>query len=345
MKWAKSHRDSHSILTSDFVILRPNGKTQMSERTVRKSGFTLIELLVVIAIIAVLIALLLPAVQQAREAARRSQCKNNLKQIGLAIHNYHDITGRIPPCGIDTSGAGITCGFDTVWPWSVMLLPSLDQAPLYNSIAGTTGSKTVGGAALVGFSAYSGSFPNPGILSTSLAVYRCPSDSGGPTVNTTDICGYGAKTYGRSNYSAVEGSNVNPLNTLFADNGAIPAYNTTTYIINCRKFAEITDGLSNTFLVGEKRSAGTVNGLNIGFDGHWAAFNDTIRRVSSQCQPNDPLNFKSSGDASEAFSSVHVGGAHFLMGDGAVKFISENINITTYGNLAAISDGNVIGDF
>ena len=198
---------------------------------------------------------------------------------------------------------------------------------------------------MVGFSAYSGSFTNPGVQATSLSVYRCPSDTGSPTISTTDICGYGAKTYGRSNYGAVEGSNINVLNPLFSDNGAMPAYDHVTYIINCRGFASITDGLSNTFLVGEKRSAGVVNGLNIGFDCQWGAFNDTIRRVSGQCQPNDPINFKSSIDASEAFGSMHVGGAHFLMGDGAVRFVSENVSMQTYGNLAAIADGNVVGEF
>ena len=312
---------------------------------IRSAGFTLIELLVVIAIIAVLISLLLPAVQQAREAARRTQCKNNLHQLGLAVHNYHDQTNRIPPCGIDVSGLGITCGIDTVWPWSVMLLPHLDQANLYNSISTTTGSLTLGGPPAVGFSAYSGSFPNPSVLSKPLAVYRCTSDTGNATIDVTDICGYGPKTYGRSNYAAVEGSNINPQNPLFADNGAFPAYNSITYIIQCRKFSDVSDGLSNTIFIGEKRSAGKVNGLNIGYDNQWPAFNDTIRRVSGQCQRNDPMNFKTAGDSSEAFSSTHAGGAHFLLGDGSVRFIQENIDIDLYGYLAAIADGQVLGEF
>src|SRR5438105_9501891 len=109
----------------------PKGNGFMSHR---RRGFTLIELLVVIAIIAVLIALLLPAVQQAREAARRTQCRNNLKQIGLAIHNYHDNFNRLPPCWIGvTSGAADKEGING-WGCASKLLPQMDQANLYNQI-------------------------------------------------------------------------------------------------------------------------------------------------------------------------------------------------------------------
>ena len=96
-----------------------------------KRGFTLIELLVVIAIIAILIALLLPAVQQAREAARRSQCKNNMKQIGLALHNYHDVYNTFPPGYVGQTDVSILAGYG-LWSWSALILPYIDQAPLYN---------------------------------------------------------------------------------------------------------------------------------------------------------------------------------------------------------------------
>src|SRR6187401_2658539 len=112
-----------------------------------RRGFTLIELLVVIAIIAILIALLLPAVQQAREAARRSQCKNNLKQIGIALHNYHDTFNALPPGWVQTNR----------WGWGTMVLPGLDQAPLYNSLSSFAGT-TAAGTATTGFSAVMSSF-------------------------------------------------------------------------------------------------------------------------------------------------------------------------------------------
>src|SRR5581483_8700238 len=105
-----------------------------------KKGFTLIELLVVIAIIAILIALLLPAVQQAREAARRTQCKNNLKQLGLALHNYHDNFNTFPPGGVN--GTAATSNYQG-WGWSIMLLPQIDQAPLYNQINFSLSMSTV----------------------------------------------------------------------------------------------------------------------------------------------------------------------------------------------------------
>src|SRR6188472_548040 len=110
-------------------------RTSMSLKAHSRRGFTLIELLVVIAIIAILIALLLPAVQQAREAARRSQCKNNLKQLGLALHNYHDTSNTLPPGWIAVpTMSGNTNASAPCWGWGTMILPGLDQAPLYSSM-------------------------------------------------------------------------------------------------------------------------------------------------------------------------------------------------------------------
>ncbi|HTI49623.1 MAG TPA: DUF1559 domain-containing protein, partial [Planctomycetaceae bacterium] len=110
----------------------------MSISKSRFRGFTLIELLVVIAIIGVLVALLLPAVQQAREAARRAQCKNNLKQLGLALHNYHDTANTLPP-GWISGNAGVTATGCSGWGWGTMILPNLDQGPLYQTLSGSTG--------------------------------------------------------------------------------------------------------------------------------------------------------------------------------------------------------------
>lgn len=309
-------------------------------------GFTLIELLVVIAIIAILIALLLPAVQQAREAARRTQCRNNLKQIGLALHNYHDALQRLPPAFIMDIN-----GFTTAWAWSVMTLPYLDQAPLYNTLASMTGGSgpyPPYTTPATGFNAVVDSFPAPSTaLKTPLAVFLCPSDGAAPTVNllgmTFNFTGTGSpKDYGRSNYPGVEGG-TDP--TYSFSTGMLPIATLGGVQPTSRCFRDVMDGLSNTFFVGERRSPGTINGLNIGDDGTWTGEMAGLSNITAPCADVYPLNYKAVKGYRTAFSSLHTGGAHFLMGDGAVRFISENISVVTYSNLATIAGGEVLGDF
>ena len=316
----------------------------MRETSVRcgkrgERAFTLIELLVVIAIIAVLIALLLPAVQQAREAARRSQCRNNLKQLGLALHNYHDTYNRLPPLEI----------FPSCWSWSAMLLPYVDQATMYTTIAGMTGQSLPSKTAASGMNAYVGSFPSPNPLATQLSLFRCPSDTGSGTVSVVDNNGYGTTQYGRSNYVASMGSDANWAVTFFT-NGAFPTPPLNQGVTGAsRNFRDITDGLSNTFLLGEQRCFATINGMYIGGDSIWAG--DPNGQYGLYCGGNNPPgwppNYKSPTMSSgeEAFDSFHVGGVHFVLGDGSVRFISDAINTTTYCNLASIADGQVIGSF
>lgn len=310
-----------------------NGPSSSRAGNHRIRGFTLIELLVVIAIIAVLIALLLPAVQQAREAARRSQCKNNLKQIGLAFHNYHDVAGRLPASFIAYNE----------WGWGTMILPHLDQSTVYQKLASTPGTSYPGGTAAVGFSAHMESFTPPNALSTILPVYRCPSDTGSATVSLNDFYGSGSEPYGRTNYLAVWGSDAG-ANGGAPSNGALPWY-TNWPDIPSRGFRDFTDGLSNSFLVGERRSPGTVRGQIIGGNDVWAGPVDAGDDVGGNCQPSCCLLNSTGSNAEQAYSSSHIGGAHFLMGDGAVRFISENIATATYANLAAINDGQVLGEF
>lgn len=331
----------------------------------RTRGFTLIELLVVIAIIAVLIALLLPAVQQAREAARRTQCKSNLKQIGIALHNYHDTTNTLP-FGWAGDPTGNNQG--SRWGWGTMILPNIDQASLYNSFSMYTGTSPLGGAA-TGFNAIMTSFPMPSPLQTSLSVYRCPSDVGGTLVISPLSNGYSfsgtTNQFGRSNYAGVTGSTITgqvPTTSNGAGNGAFSQNSK-------RNFRDFTDGLSNTFLVGEKRSPGVSSGLYFGGDVIWAGITDEtsappIAIHVGDCAPGDSINVKvatapttSSYLPYSGFGSTHVGGAHFLMGDGSVRFISENIASApsganpanaagyTYQNLAAVNDGQILGDF
>jgi prepilin-type N-terminal cleavage/methylation domain-containing protein len=324
-----------------------------------RRAFTLIELLVVIAIIAVLIALLLPAVQQAREAARRSQCKNNIKQLGLALHNYHDTANTLPP-GYISNAVNTTTGG---WAWSVMLLPGLDQGPLYNQISSTVYSPYTGfGGAVTAFPAPTASFSG---IQTTLAALRCPSDTGSAAV-TPATPGL-TPTWGRNNYLASFGpslgiawgpSAISTLASPLLTTGVSPnpVYNPAGafYVNSRRNFSAFSDGLSNTILVGERRSAGTQSSVAVGGEGVWAGTTDQGfignslimgEMLSSINTTAGTLNTAGTVNHQSGFSSLHVGGAHFLLGDGAVRFISENINAPTYAYLGAISDSQVIGEF
>ncbi len=319
-----------------------------SRKGTSKRGFTLIELLVVIAIIAILIALLLPAVQQAREAARRSTCKNNLKQIGIAIHNYAD-THTVFPLGYVNQTSSST---DFTWAWSSFLLPFVDQAPLYNAINPNGGLL---------FPAANTTYNGQPALQTAIPVYRCPS-SVVPVINNqrTDSVPSG---YGSLSYPAVSG-HVAALTgtpvTTYQDKG-------TFYPRSSVRFRDFTDGTSNTILVGERafQFTGTVTQQpyaaiwaggrtnNIGTSGIITSLKEDSLGVVSDATR---INLKS-GPAHRGFSSQHVGGCHFLLGDGTVRFISENINSSdynssngpaamgTYQKLAIINDGQVLGEF
>ncbi len=313
-----------------------------------KRGFTLIELLVVIAIIAILIALLLPAVQQAREAARRSTCKNSLKQIGLAIHNYAD-THRVFPLGYVNQTSSTT---DFGWGWATFILPFVDQAPLYNSI-NPNGGLTLPAAATI--------YSSTPALQTAIPVYRCPS-SVVPVVNNqrTDNAATPAG-YGALSYPAVSGH----IGALTGTNQTTYQYKGSFYPRSSVRFRDFTDGTSNTFLVGERAFQFTGTVTQQPYAAIWAGG----RTLSAAGGIASSLEQDSTGVVSDAtrinnkttsghrgFSSQHVGGCHFLLGDGTVRFVSENINSTdyngtaatslgTYQKLAIINDGQVLGEF
>lgn len=331
----------------------------------RRSGFTLIELLVVIAIIAVLIALLLPAVQQAREAARRTQCRNNLKQLGLAFHNYHDVAQRMPP-GYVMQFSGTSDGvLDGNWSWGAYLLPYLDQAPLYNTFS--PGTKTM--SACAADTSVSGCRAG---LQTALAAFRCASDSGpnlndgpqppdlpAPSTNGYRIQGVPTATsnYMANNASRSLRSNTGPLTAT----GGVQFANGIAWRNSGCSFSSVTDGLSNTILVGErayslrgvKIYAGTIYGIR----GAEQAVGDNNRGIMMTHSCGflllNSTSSPSAGDYRRNFSSVHTGGVQFLMGDGAVRFISENVshNIATATTdstmelLMSRDDGMVMGEF
>lgn len=261
----------------------------------RSRGFTLVELLVVIAIIGILIALLLPAVQAAREAARCMQCTNNLKQLGLAMHLYHDAHDMFPPDAVASpGGAGAPL---PRWSWGSCLLPFVEQEPLcqfLNPQGGTapTGSPTNG-------------------LQTALAVFLCPSDPPSSSAFNANYAG----NYGKSNYV---------YSASFTQCSA--------YAI---RMADVTDGLSNTMVVAERDSVHGMGALwpalsdtsaNISFWVSWPINADYVGGRPYGSSPSD------SNCSRLALSSQHRGGVNVLFADGSVHFLSETIETAFGGN-------------
>jgi prepilin-type N-terminal cleavage/methylation domain-containing protein len=326
-----------------------------------RSAFTLIELLVVIAIIAILIALLLPAVQQAREAARRTQCRNNLHQLGLALHNYHDVYQQFPITVFDHNNADPPgWSYSSRGSYLTRILPYIDQAPLFNALNFNT----------MGTPWQIGPPPNfEALVDAQGQLYRhkvipgylCPSDT------SPRIFGHSAKfSYAMSmgnqrmdpqfgcpvywtHVLGIPGpSNVGHGNSASAHDisGIISRIN---WAANIR---DISDGTSNVIAMGEVRHLcgdHTVNGW-YHFNSTWVAttapINYPIRcwNTPGFQGPNDCSNVNS-WNTTQGFKSEHVGGAHFLLCDGAVKYITQNLDYTTYQRLGDRRDGNPVGEF
>jgi prepilin-type N-terminal cleavage/methylation domain-containing protein/prepilin-type processing-associated H-X9-DG protein len=338
-----------------------------AEQRVRRGGFTLIELLVVIAIIAVLVAILLPAVQQAREAARRSQCRNNLKQLGVAIHNYHEIFGLMPIGYVDTATVSNAATQDGGWSWASQILPQLDQASLFDRFD-------------FRFHPHGNLPPEAGNTlagATHLAVFACPSDvkpmtrkSGSSDPAATSTANGVVPAVATSSYVGNSG----PFNAQFCDQ-AIPGYQSPRSVGAFRvnvglSFRDFTDGLSNSMLVGETHWSQTRNNLLYGSVQN-AGGADCTELTEYRTNPYNHLrstNTTMNATAAvypakyfTAFASTHSGGANFLMGDGSVHFLSENLENTStnftdpgvtangpyglYQRLSAIADGRPLGEF
>lgn len=293
-----------NINNSPSLTLQVQGSPIMPQTKLahHRKGFTLIELLVVIAIIAILIALLLPAVQQAREAARRSTCKNSLKQIGIAMHNYHDTHRVFPPCVIDVTIGGTN---HNLLGWATMILPFIDQAPLYNQIGSHNGFTSAEGPWEL---ALSGSTPAANVelidSRTIIPALNCPSDPMGGINSEMD-------GYGKTNYVACSGDLFDPPTT--------SQYRGVSYRNSKTKIRDITDGTTNVFLTGERKTDGPqIGSIWIGADKDGTDGSNSVgRRVSAvAAATNTNPVYNINGTDYSSFSSMHVGGAHFLMGDG-----------------------------
>ncbi|QDT65151.1 DUF1559 domain-containing protein [Calycomorphotria hydatis] len=330
-----------------------------------RDGFTLIELLVVIAIIATLIALLLPAVQQAREAARRSECKNKLKQLGLALHNYHDAHQTFPIGeGFDETlqsiyGTGSTGSAPRRAPWTVLILPYLEQIALYQSF-------NMEGQ----FRGHSAESPTSGsnyaATNEEVQAYHCPSFPAVDKLHTNyfGVMGGGANL-------AVWAHSSRP-GRAFWDNGIL-------YVNSKTRVRDITDGTSNTFIVGETKYQLGPQGRPDGIRQFWSTSHrggltptPGVTAAVTDVPINDYEGDGNSGDTiftigtnsddpsfrgtvngvncdqnlqGRAFGSYHVGGANFACADGSVHFLSENIDLATFANLGIRNDGEVIGEF
>ena len=328
-----------------------------------RRAFTLVELLVVIAIIGILVGLLLPAVQAAREAARRLQCTNNLKQIGLALHNYHDVYKKFPYGSyLDKTFIANTAhpSLNTQWAWSAMILPYIEQSNMFSVLN-------------VGPSTFEQCANDPvrlRLLQTPLASFICPSDIE-PGLNRNRP--FAAKSGGglcrgmrltvltefaKSNYM---GCNGNRDSDGVFDSGA-------NRLIG---FRDITDGTTNTIIVGERPSKRypkqTVNegpwaGIWAGQEltctsltNIWCLLGKTEYQMNSGKHREAPGSTVAVDIPMISFGSMHTGGANFVLADGSVRFISESIqwnddptglnDFGAYHMLGSIADGRVIGEY
>lgn len=288
-------------------------------QTPRKRGFTLIELLVVIVIISILVALLLPAVQMAREAAYRVQCKNNLMQLGIAMHNYQAAFTMLPPGCVNQTGPIRTTASGYHMGWIVQSLTMVEQSPLFLQIDFRYGAYDM---------------QNAVVRSVDLPMLRCPSDSFRP------VPGQSA-----SSYAGCTGGSDVPIDS---DNNGLLFLNSSI------SYKQIRDGASNTILHGERGFADVVS-TDLGWmSGTSATLRNTAVAINSGAgmgstrssrlvgpdgvtEPGPPDDLATGG-----FSSRHTGGAQFGIADGAVRFISENIDSTLFRRLGDRADGQML---
>ncbi len=310
----------------------------------RQRGFTLVELLVVIAIIGILIALLLPAVQAAREAARRINCTNNLKQVGLALHIHHDSLRHLPSGWVSNTGVNGPTG----WGWAAAILPHMEQAAF--------AEETIDQEQVISYS--TATISNLAALKTSFNAFRCPSDKGR---EASTIAGM---EVGTNNYVGVHGgypsTSTYPAGTTLLSllNSSTPQNGNGTFYHNSRKsFRDMRDGTSNTLVVGEravKIVPTTPAGANPAeyystWVGNPSAAASDAPYGAARCvgaaitAPNseDEIPY----DYQQGFGSPHPGGSQFLLGDGAVRLVNDDVDRLIYQQICTVNGGEQVSHF
>src|SRR5262245_11278408 len=307
-----------------------------------RRAFTLVELLVVIAIIGVLVALLLPAVQAAREAARRISCSNHLKQLGLGAQNFHDIHGFLPPSRLEQTANDTFQGVT----WAILMLPFIEQQNYYNQWDITKEYTTHPVA----------------VTKQAIPIYFCPSRRRPTTAYSNDTPSGGLSDFascgGRGPNDNVPASGVP---NQFARGAMICAQweinAAGTQIIRWRglvRLANVTDGTSNTFLMGEKQirrtsKFGTAEDRSVYIAGN---LNNSRRFAGIDRNTNEEYKLDNysqteivQGVDNQAFGSWHPGSCQFVLCDGSVRVVKKQTDLTTLGRLAERDDGEVLGDF
>jgi prepilin-type N-terminal cleavage/methylation domain-containing protein/prepilin-type processing-associated H-X9-DG protein len=331
-----------------FISAHLPGGSRVSKSLRIRRGFTLIELLVVIAIIAILIGLLLPAVQKVREAAARSKCQNNMKQLGLAVHNYEGAYGKLPPSGMGYGWCILGTAQTPTLNMNglVLLLPYIEQTAIDSRLnknsafgnqntgycCGLTGS----GVAPTGDATTNG---NGALMASVIPTFACPSDNGNAMQGASAPYGPGGSLDGmKTNYDFIASQ------TDFTCGSWKAAAASTRYMFGENSNAKITDakdGTSNTFMFGETTYE-VLNGKapSWGYRG-WvmtgADPRDGINNWTLGTNPIIPGRLGSWGRV----GSLHTGGCNMTMGDGSVRFVRESIATTTLLNIALMSDGTV----
>jgi prepilin-type N-terminal cleavage/methylation domain-containing protein/prepilin-type processing-associated H-X9-DG protein len=294
-------------------------------QTRARAAFTLIELLVVIAIIAILIGLLLPAVQKVREAAARIKCTNNMKQLGLALHSYHDRSGRLPTSEHHN-------GFNpNRWSWGPKILADVEQTAVYNQID---------------FKVHSWQGNNYALLRERFTLFLCPSNRFADVMREEENFAGPTWILSQCDYATVAGDYKNATGV-----GATPDYGNQSYTNPVSRgmmarwgwsarFTEVTDGLSNTFMLGECIGAFCIT-QNFASQ-CWGTTAHPINFMNASLAVNLPTQGNPRWDESIGFRSFHPGGANFLLGDGSVRFIRESIDGATYRALASRANNEVL---